>query len=182
LLLGRELVAMGDWPPKDQVDRDPTLYRLNWAIQWYTLAALQARRWYQGLKGVQIVASAAVPVVTVLGGTSLRARASVAGLGALVVVLEGIQQLQKYGQNALLWAQAKEALKRQYFLFKAKVRPYEDTQEEDRVKVLARKIDQIIGQEVARWADEVSPPGADESKSRRTKRRRNPAGCVWRKP
>jgi Protein of unknown function (DUF4231) len=152
-MLGRQLDDLDNWPSTDENlgERtiDPALYRLNWSIKWHTLAHLQATRWYTGIKVLEIVAAAAIPVLTVTGGNSFGTRGWVAGLGALVVVLEGIQQLKKYAQNALLWGQGKEALKREYYLYAAGVSPYSSTDRETR---LASRVEQIIGQEVAQWA------------------------------
>jgi len=156
-LLGRRLLALDHWPwpPKEDTEaqKEPTLARLNWAIEWHTIAHRQADRWYRTLKAVELASGAAIPVLTVFGGESFSTKMWVASLGALIVVLEGIQQLKKYGQNALLWAQGKEALKREYFRYKAKVAPYVCKDPEEDKKILAERIEQIIGQEVSKWAE-----------------------------
>jgi hypothetical protein len=149
-LLGRQLAVLDQWPPPDEgVSEDPVLYRLNWAIKWHTLAYLQANRWYTAIKAVQIAAAATIPVLTAIGGDSFATKGWVAGLGGLVVVLEGIQQLKKYGQNALLWGQGKEALKRQHFLFKEKIQPYGEPNARE---LLAQRVEEVIGREVGKWA------------------------------
>ncbi len=180
-MLGRQLTDLDVWPPTgaQSADTSVTVGRLNWSIQWHTLASRQAARWYNSLKAVQISAAAAIPVLTATGGNSAAIKGSIAGLGALIVVLEGIQQLKKYGQNALLWAQGKEALKREYYLYRAKVKPYDKL---DRQQTLAIRIEQIIGKEIAKWADldqdhqENSADGSrnsgGEHSNRLTKRRR----------
>jgi Protein of unknown function (DUF4231) len=176
-LLGRALVDLDEWPPKtpggqqtpEAGNRDialttpelqatttpelqATLNRLGWSIQWHTLAERQARRWYTAIKAVQITAAAAIPVLTATGGGSAATRYLIAVLGALVVILEGIEQLKKYAQNALLWAQGKEALKHEYPLFRAQAGPYDGLADGQRNKLLATRTEQIIGQEVGRWA------------------------------
>jgi hypothetical protein len=167
-LLGRQLVDLDQWPPvtpgeqktPEAGNRDialttpeqATLNRLNWSIQWHTLAERQARRWYTAIKAVQITAAAAIPVLTATGGGSAATRYLIAVLGALVVILEGIEQLKKYAQNALLWAQGKEALKHEYSLFRAQAGPYDGLAGGQRNKLLATRTEQIIGQEVGRWA------------------------------
>jgi hypothetical protein len=167
-LLGRQLTNLDEWPRPvsregDGDDKSP-LGRLNWSIEWHTLAHRQATRWYTGLKAIQISAAAAIPVVTAVGGNSLMTKGWIAGLGALVVVLEGVQQLKKYASHALLWGQGKEALKQEYYLYKEQVGVYSG---EDRDKVLARRIEQIIGAEVGQWAGslhdgEEARPGASK--------------------
>jgi Protein of unknown function (DUF4231) len=181
-LLGRQLIAIGQWPlkPTSQPAPDPgqrvpavpavglqaTLDRLDWSVQWHTLAELQAKRWYAAIKTIQIAAAAAIPVLTATSGNSVATKYLIAALGALVVVLEGIQQLKKYAQNALLWAQGKEALKHEYFLFRAQAGPYA-IDDAKRDKLLATRIEQIIGQEVGRWAasTEDNPPRENQADS-----------------
>jgi len=184
-LLGRQLIAIGQWPvrPTSQPAVDPghpapavpaeglqaTLDRLDWSVQWHTLAELQAKRWYAAIKTIQIAAAAAIPVLTATSGNSVATKYLIAALGALVVVLEGMQQLKKYAQNALLWAQGKEALKHEYFLFRAQAGSYAiDKAKAD--KLLATRIEQIIGQEVGRWAastedNTMPPPPPEENKA-----------------
>ena len=91
------------------------------------------------------MAAAAIPILTTTVGSSSATKGWIAGLGALIVVLEGIQQLRKYLQNGLLWAQGKEALKREYYLYRAAAKP-PDTG--DPQQLLASRVEQIVGQEV----------------------------------
>lgn len=162
-LLGAQLFDLDDWPRKG--DKEPescvAIDRLNWSIQWHTLANRQAMRWYAGLKAIQISAAAAIPVLVAVGGNSSVSRGWIAGLGALIVVLEGIQQLKKYGQNGLLWAQGKEALKREYYLYQAKAYPYNQPDQPNCQQLLASRIEQIVGQEVTKWADLSQDTRAD---------------------
>jgi hypothetical protein len=131
-----------------------TLDRLDWSIKWHTLANRQAQRWYTVIKVVEILAAALIPVLAATGGNSFVTKGWIAGLGALVVVLEGVQQLKKYAQNALLWGQGKEALKREYYLYEARAGLYGNVEDPD--KFLANRIEQIIGREVTQWAGQIA--------------------------
>jgi hypothetical protein len=42
---------------------DP-IERLNWSINWHTPAHRQVMRWYASLKVIEILAAAAIPIVT----------------------------------------------------------------------------------------------------------------------
>jgi hypothetical protein len=92
-MLGSQLTALDDWPRHQTHPYDP-VERLSWSINWHTLANRQAMRWYASLKVVEILAAAAIPIVTTTAGSSPAAKGWIAGLGALIVVLEGIQQLK----------------------------------------------------------------------------------------
>jgi hypothetical protein len=153
--IGSQLSRLDRWPSdieklRNGSSQNPTIYRANWSIAWHTLAYRQAMRWYNGLKVIQIVAAAAIPVLTGVGGNGQSFRILIAVLGGLIVILEGVQQLKKYGQNAVLWGQGKEALKREYYLYLAKAGPYSGNQPD---KIFADRIEQIIGNEVGKWAE-----------------------------
>jgi len=148
-MLGSQLVALDHWPAHEEHPYNP-VDRLNWSIKWHTLANRQAMRWYASLKVVEILAAAAIPLLTATVSSSPATKGLIAGLGALVVVVEGIQQLKKYLQNGLLWGQGKEALKREYYLYRAGANPYDNGHPQ---QLLASRVEQIVGQEVSKWAD-----------------------------
>lgn len=155
--VGRQLERLDQWPSNlkklQNEAENPTLYRANWSIEWHTLAYRQATRWYNSFKFIQITAAAAIPILTGVAGSAQWSKVLIACLGGLIVVLEGIQQLKKYGQNAVLWGQGKEALKREYYLYEAKAAPYDKNQPE---QIFADRIEQIIGNEVQKWAGHPS--------------------------
>jgi Protein of unknown function (DUF4231) len=153
-LLGRQLARLDQWPPPGGGgEPDQTLSRLAWSITWHTLAHRQATRWYTALKVVQISLAAAIPVLATTRGSAPAVQVVIAVLGALVVLLEGVQQLKKYGPNAQLWAQGKEALKREYYLYQACTVPYSAVDAGARRRLLASRVEQIVGTEVKKWAD-----------------------------
>ncbi len=124
---------------------DPTLERLEDQIAWYDRKSATCQRRFKWLKGAQLVAAAAIPVVATLG-----VHAGVAAaLGAAVVVLEGIQQLNQYQQNWAAYRSTCEALKHEKYLFLANAGPYSGS--DDSRAVLADRIEGLISQEHAKW-------------------------------
>jgi Protein of unknown function (DUF4231) len=160
--VGRQLDRLDQWPSDlkelRKVAENSTIYRANWSIEWHTLAYRQAVRWYNSLKVIQIIAAAAIPILTGIAGGAQWSKFLIAALGGLIVILEGIQQLKKYGQNAVLWGQGKEALKREYYLYRAKAGVYSGTGDQPD-KVFADRIEQIIGNEVGKWAERSPEQG-----------------------
>src|SRR3954453_22767341 len=73
----------------------PAWERLETQIAWYDKKSNQNQRWFKRLKVAQIVTAAAIPVGAAGGGNPKR----VGGGSALIVVLEGLQQLQQYQQK-----------------------------------------------------------------------------------
>lgn len=124
---------------------DPTFDRLEDQIGWYDRRSRTNQRLFKLVKGVQLIAAAAIPVVATLDGHP----AIPAALGALIVVLEGFQQLNQYQQNWSAYRSTCEALKHEKYLFLAHAGPYAGS--EDGRPLLADRIEGLISQEHAKW-------------------------------
>jgi hypothetical protein len=125
----------------------PAWERLESQLGWYDGKAGRNRRWYQGLKVAQIVIAAGIPVVAAAG-----ASAAVAGaLGAVIVILEGLQQLFRFQENWIAYRLTAEALKREKFLCLAGVGPYAKADRRD--ALLAETVERIVSQESGAWAE-----------------------------
>jgi hypothetical protein len=131
--------------PPTAAASDPTFERLEDQIGWYDRRSATNQRLFKLVKGVQLIAAAAIPVVATLDAHP----AIPAALGALIVVLEGVQQLNQYQQNWSAYRSTCEALKHEKFLFLAHAGPYAGS--EDGRALLADRIEGLISQEHAKW-------------------------------
>jgi Protein of unknown function (DUF4231) len=133
---GRETVAFSD---------SPAWTRLQDQIAWYDGKSQFNQRWFKGLKVCQIVTAAAIPVAA---GVSAPVWL-VGGGGALIVVLEGLQQLEQYQQNWTTYRATCEQLKHEEFLFMASAGPYGAAPNPD--ALLAERVEGLVSQEHASW-------------------------------
>lgn len=132
---------------------DVTLERLENQIDWYDRKSGIAQRRFKLLKGSQLLAAAAIPVVA-----TLDAHAAVTGsLGGLVVVLEGMAQLNQYQQNWQAYRSTCEALKHEKYTFVARAGPYAKAR--NPVSLLADRIEGLISQEHAKWVSAQEQAG-----------------------
>lgn len=123
----------------------PARARLEEQIEWYDRKSQHNQRWFKRLKICQIVTAAAIPFAA-----SLSAPLSVVGGGgALIVVLEGLQQLQQYQQNWTTYRVTCERLKHERFLFLAHAGAY--ATDGDPEAVLAERVEGLVSQEHAAW-------------------------------
>jgi Protein of unknown function (DUF4231) len=122
--------------------------RLEEQITWYSRGARRNKRWYLRIKVVQIVSAAAIPV---LAATSLPTWVA-GGLGALIVVLESIQQLFQFHSNWTHYRSTSEALKHEKFLYLAHAGAYSTAANPE--ALLAERIENRVSQEHASWASE----------------------------
>jgi len=132
----------------------PVWERLKDQLDWYERKSQHHKRWYQSLKVAQIVVAAAIPVVAAAGASA----AVAGGLGAVVVVFEGLQQLFQFQQNWIAYRGTAEALKHEKFLRMAEAGPYAGAQRAD--ALLAERIEGLVSQETGAWAATQGEAGA----------------------
>jgi len=123
----------------------PTWDRLEDQVDWYDRTSASNQRVFKRLKVLQLVAAAMVPVAA-----SVDAAVWITGgLGALVVVVEGIQQLGQYQQNWTNYRSTCEALKHEKYLYLAEAGHYHASEKPERM--LAERIEGLVSQEHAKW-------------------------------
>lgn len=125
-----------------------TWERLEGQIAWYDRRSANSKRWYQRLKVAQLVIAAAIPVMAAAGAQPVVAGA----MGALIVVLEGVQQLFQYQQNWTAYRSTCEALRHEKFLYLARAGPYGDAARPG--ALLAERVEGLVSQEHAAWVAE----------------------------
>jgi hypothetical protein len=129
--------------PAEQI----TLSRLDDQIAWYARKSGLNQHRYKLLKVLTIASAAVIPVVTTAAipkGPSIAA-----GLGVLIAVAEGIQQLNQYSANWTSYRTTSEALKHEKFLYLAKAGPYRTA--ENPSASLAERVEALVSQEGSKW-------------------------------
>jgi hypothetical protein len=134
--------------PEPAAPTSPSWQRLEEQISWYSRGARRNKRWYMRIKVVQIVSAAAIPV---LAATDLPTWVA-GGLGALIVVLESIQQLFQFHSNWTHYRSTAEALKHEKYLYLAQAGSYATAANPD--ALLAERVEGKVSQEHSAWATE----------------------------
>jgi hypothetical protein len=136
----------------------PVWKRLDAQIQWYDKGSRRSKRWYLRLKVIQIVTAASIPVLA----TAWPEKAWIGGgLGALIVVLEGLQQLFQHHSNWTQYRSTCEALRHEKYLWMAHAGPYARSQRPD--ALLAERVEGLVSQEQSKWASTQSEKTASHS-------------------
>ena len=123
----------------------PVRARLEDQIAWYDAKSQQNQRRFKQLKLCQILAAAAIPVAAGASAPEW----FIAGAGALILVLEGLQQLQQYQQNWITYRSTCERLKHEKFLFLGHAGPYAAAANAE--SLLAERVEGLVSQEHAAW-------------------------------
>lgn len=122
-----------------------TLDRLEDQIGWYDKKSRYCQGMYKCLKLAEVMAAALVPLLAGLSANPW----STGLVGALVVVLEGVQHLNQYHDRWISYRSTAEGLKHEKYLHAAKAGPY--TTANDPQALLAERVESIISQEHAKW-------------------------------
>ena len=128
---------------------DPTLDRLEDQITWYGHKSAFHKKYFYALKFVTLMAGAAIPLVSVLTLTERLSLILTAILGALIVVIEGLQQLYQLQTNWIMYRSTCEHLKHEKYLFMAGAGTYANAHNPH--GLLAERIESLVSQENARW-------------------------------
>ncbi|HEX2392235.1 MAG TPA: DUF4231 domain-containing protein [Solirubrobacterales bacterium] len=129
-------------------EEPPARARAREQIAWYDRKSRLNQRWFKGLKICQIVTAAAIPVMASQGAATWL----IGSAGALIVVIEGLQQLQQYQQNWTTYRATCERLKHEQFLFLAGAGPYREVPQPD--VLLAERVEGLVSQEHAAWVSQ----------------------------
>lgn len=126
---------------------DVAVARLEGQIAWYDAQSTYHKRWFKRLKVTQLTAVAAVLVLAALDLTGW----PTAFVGALLMVLEGLQQLNQHQQNWMSYRSTCEALEHEKYLFRAMAGPYATAAQPARL--LAERTEGLVSQEHADWTE-----------------------------
>ena len=124
-----------------------TLDRLEDQIRWYDRKSGFNQKAYRRLKVCTMAAAALIPVLANIKDAHWPQ--VTAGLGVLIVILEGLQQIYQFHSNWISYRSTCEALKHEKFLYLANAGPY--AKADDRHVLLAEQIESLVSQEHAKW-------------------------------
>ena len=127
--------------------------RVHDQINWMELKSKKAQQRYKGLKLAEIIAAALIP--TVAGIPPLHGYLPIISglLGFGIVVINGVQQLQRYHENWLAYRSSSEALKREQILFEAGTSPYKG---EEAYEKFVQNFEAILADENKIWKTNMS--------------------------
>jgi hypothetical protein len=135
-------------------ETDVVLERLEDQINWYDRKSRYSQRMFKGMKTATIVISVSIPLFAAYASYRKIEGALVAliagGLGAVIALLEAIQQLNQYHHNWITYRSTAEALKHEKYLFLSNAGPYAAA--ENPKALLAERVESSVSQEHAKWA------------------------------
>jgi hypothetical protein len=125
---------------------DSRYLRLEQQIRWYDSKSGSAQWWYKRVKFCEFLASGLVPIaaLTVTGWAT-------AVIGAIAVVLEGMQQLNQWQHNWITYRSTCEALRHEKYSYLARSGSYNGLSDDDAKKALVERVESLVSTEHAKW-------------------------------
>jgi hypothetical protein len=138
--------------PKE-IESHPAWIRLNDQLRWYSQKSGNYKNWYTRLRIFQTGLAVLIPVASHLDPETAKWATSLAG--ALIATLEGIQQINQYSTLWVTYRSAAESLKQQKFLFLSSAGPYAIPSIEERLVMLAERVEEVVSTEHSGWIVKV---------------------------
>lgn len=132
---------------------DPTMARLDDQIDWYDRKSSSNQQTYKVLKITVLIAAALLPLLSALPLPLTPPAVPnwvLGAIGAIIAIIEGLQQLNQYHANWIAYRSTCESLKHEKYLYLAKAGPYAAAAEPH--GLLAERIESLVSQEHAKWA------------------------------
>jgi hypothetical protein len=131
-------------PRVGQREASPAWLRLEDQLQWYDRKSVSCQRRYKWAKLAQLIIGSSVPVIALANSPAV----ITASVSAAVVVIEGLQQVNQWQTNWVLYRSTAESLKHERSLYLSEAGPYRS---DDRDRVLAERLEGLVSQEHAKW-------------------------------
>ncbi len=119
--------------------------RLESQIRWYDSKSQHAQRWYKRTKIIEVACASFVPLMANLNGTTT------AVLGAAVLILEALQQLNQWHSNWITYRSTCESLRHEKYSFLGGSGTYDGLEPETARKTLVERVEALISTEHSKW-------------------------------
>ena len=144
---------MNELPVPQSVESHPAWFRLIDQLNWYDNKSRYCQRRFKGLEFIQVALAVWIPVTSLLPADYAKWTASIAG--ALIAVLEAVQQMNQYSTLWVMYRATAERLKHEKYLFLSAAGPYKGLAEPERLVALAERVEEHVSTEHANWFNET---------------------------
>lgn len=123
--------------------------RVNNQISWYDKKSQSSQCWFKWLRGAEIIAAAAIPLIAGFAVDPFPVTLVVGILGASIAVITAIISLNQFQENWTEYRTTSESLKHEKFLYLTKAEPYH---EEEFFRLFVQRVESLISKENSAWS------------------------------
>jgi hypothetical protein len=131
----------------------PAWRRLDDQYRWYERKSATNQKWYKRLKMAQMTLAVSIPILSLLPGYTAKYATAVSG--ALIALLESVQQTNQFAMLWINYRSTAERLGHEKHLFLGAAGPYRGLSEADRLLLLTEHVEDILASEHLQWRDEI---------------------------
>ncbi len=124
----------------------PLWDRLQSQIDWYDAKAKANQRYYKASKIAIVLCAVVIPIVAEFSAMSVIIAAG------LILLLESLQQLNKWQENWILYRSTCEGLRNEQHLYNERAGPYAKLPAEEAHRLLAERVGALALAEHSKWA------------------------------
>mgnify|MGYP003625419324 CR=1 FL=1 len=125
------------------------LSRVDDQIDWYDRKSQNAQCWFKWLRGAEIVAAAAIPLIAGFATEPFPLTLVVGVLGTSIAVISATISLNQFQENWTEYRTTCESLKHEKFLFLTKADPYHEI---DSFRRFVQRVESLISKENSAWS------------------------------
>lgn len=119
--------------------------RLESQLRWYDSKSQSAQRWYKSIKFIEVACAALVPFIAKIDGNVT------ALLGAVVLILEMLQQINQWQSNWITYRSTCEALRHEKYSYLGGSGVYDGLDSDPSRRMLVERVESLISTEHAKW-------------------------------
>ena len=123
--------------------------RVDDQIKWYDSKSQKAQRWFKRLRGIEIVAAAAIPLIAGFAKEPFPVTLVIALLGAAIAIISAAISLNQFQENWREYRTTCESLKHEKFLFLTKAEPYHA---KNYFAIFVQRVENLISKENSNWS------------------------------
>ncbi len=127
--------------------KETVLARFEYHRKFYSNSSREQKSKYQRIKLVQVILASAIPALVTYQDANGYVRIAAMAAGVLIAILEGAQQLYQHQENWTKYRKTQERIKRERALFDAVAWKYNLPDENERLKLFAERIEEIVSSE-----------------------------------
>ena len=136
--------------------------RLDPQINWYDKRSTETQRRYKGLRVLEIVVAATIPLLAGFSTDAVPALKLAAGLaGVIVAIASGLLALNQYQENWIEYRTTCESLRHHKYRFLTGAEPYSD--QVVAFTLLVNNSEDLISKENTKWANYIQAEPKDHS-------------------
>lgn len=130
-------------------DDEYIISRVDDQIGWYDKKSQSAQSWFKYLRGAELVAAAAIPLIAGFAVDPFPVTLTLGILGALIALFSAVISLNQFQENWTEYRTTCESLKHEKFLYLTKAEPYH---EEKSFSLFVQRVESLISKENSAWS------------------------------